>query len=590
VDIITGKHTPSFVLIRIYSLKTLIRLTSPYYRGVVSLRIGKPKITCGRLCILLLVLIIVAPFVSAWWPRGSRFEEVTNNTPNLLWKANSTLPDSWMCSAAIGNVYPGIDTEVVSVEETWSSVGNRTIAPASCISVRRGDMGDLVWYHQFDTRGLSDVALGDLDHDGYSEVICAVEDTGVFAFKGNGSIYWLYPRNTLHISDFERPIVVDVLGNSRPEVIIPTTDGGIYVLNGTTGQLLWSMDMFLSQSPSLAVGDINGDSQREMVLNTGYYTYAFTVGNSTPIWIHKWTSHAGSAPIIADINGDGKADVVVETTKAVTALNGADGTVLWQHTMNTEVLSWACAVGDVSGDGQLEVVFTQGRDQICALHGTDGSLLWTYSGFETYNMGDLSIGDFDGDRSYEIVMSGQGSVTAINAEYGFIDWHYSTPSGEVEIQQLPAIGDINNNGRLDIVVPCTGYAGHLGLYAIEPLSSGSDLYWNGQGGTSNYTYTNCLEDTDRDCDGLSNTLEHTLGTNTSSRDSDGDSIPDAWEYFHGFNPLDPVVPWNEFVIFDAMPLATVTATMISILAVLIIAEKKRWIGKGEAESPPNVES
>ncbi len=584
-------------------MEILIQSSDIPVMGIVSMEVRKiggtdslPRVTnlkCCGICVLFIILLCT-PFiiynVGTWLSQRPQSEETIGNTPTLLWKANSTLPDSWTCSAAIGNIYPGIDTEVVSVEETWSSVGNRTVTPASRICVRRGDMGDLVWYHQFDTRGLSDIALGDLDHDGYSEVICAVEDTGVFAFKGNGSIYWLYTRSTLHTSEFNRPIVVDVLGNSRPEVIIPTTDGSIYILNGTTGQLLWSMDMFLSQSPSLAVGDINSDSQREIVLNAGHYTYAYTVGNSTPIWLHNWASYTGSAPIIADINGDGKADVVVYTANAVTALNGADGTVLWQHTINTEALSWACAVGDVNGDGQLEVVFTQGYDQICAVHGRDGSLLWTYSGFETYNMGDLSIGDFDGERSYEILMSGRASVTAINPRDGSIDWHYSMPSGEVETQQLPAIGDINNNGRLDIVVPCTGYAGHLGLYAIEPLSSGSDLYWNGQGGTSNYTYTNCLEDTDRDCDGLSNALEHSLGTNASSRDSDGDSIPDAWEYFHGFNPLDAVVPWNEFVIFDAVPLATVMATMVSILAVLIIAEKKRWIGEGQAENAPNVEA
>ncbi len=352
------------------------------------------------------------------------------------------------------------------------------------------------------------------------------------------------------------------------------------------------MDTFLDLWGQVAVGDINGDSQREIVLNSADYTYAYTVGNSTPLWLHKSASSPQlSAPIIADINGDSEADVVITTADGVTALNGADGTVLWQHDANIESMYTACAVGDLDGDGQLEVVFVQGDDQISALHGTDGSLLWIYSGSGAYYIRDLSIGNFNGDRRYDIVMSGwETSLTAINADDRSIDWYYSTPSGEIEDQYEPAIGDVNNNGKLDLVVPCTGMTFGLGLYAIEPVSSGSGLYWNCRGGTGNYTYTNCLEDTDRDCDGLSNALEHSLGTNSSSRDSDGDSIPDAWEYFHGFNPLDPVVPWNEFVIFDAKPLATVTATMVSVLAVLIIAEKKRWIGEGETENPPNVES
>lgn len=45
------------------------------------------------------------------------------------------------------------------------------------------------------------------------------------------------------------------------------------------------------------------------------------------------------------------------------------------------------------------------------------------------------------------------------------------------------------------------------------------------------------EAADFDGDGLSNILEiQTLGSNPLSLDSDGDQMPDAWEYQHGFNP------------------------------------------------------
>lgn len=577
------------MLIHIYPLKILIRLTDPYYLGVVSLRIEKPKITCGRLCILFIVLIIVAPFVSAWWPRGPSFEEVTDNTPSLLWNATRTIHDSFVESTAIGNINPGVDTEVVSVADAWGLTNGTTPLPASCISLRRGDMGDLEWSYEFNNT-VSNVALGDLDHDGYSEVICAVEDTGVFAFKGNGTVYWFYPQPVLHTSLFTSPVVSDILGNHGPEVIVPTTDGSIYVLNGTTGKLLWSVDTHLGISGSVAVGDINGDSQREIVLNSGDYTYAYTIGNSTPLWFHQWTSGVGlTAPIIADINGDGKVDVIVASS-AVTALNGADGSVLWQYEQTPNDWFTACAVGDINGDGQLEVVSANSA-HLCALRGGDGSVLWTYSASAAFSrIGYISIIDFDGVTGIEIVMSGWASTmtVAINAEDGTNAWSY-LPSGNVLFQEMPAIGDINDNGRLDIVVPCTPYGGNLGLYAIEPLSSGGDLYWNCQGGTSNYTHTNCLEDTDSDCDGLSNALEHSIGTNVSSRDSDGDSIPDAWEYFHGFNPLDPVVPWNEFVMFNSTPLAAFVVTAVSILAVLVIAKKKRWIGERRAEDAPDIE-
>lgn len=42
---------------------------------------------------------------------------------------------------------------------------------------------------------------------------------------------------------------------------------------------------------------------------------------------------------------------------------------------------------------------------------------------------------------------------------------------------------------------------------------------------------------DADGDGLSNLLEHQIGTNPNNPDSDGDGLPDGWEHNHGLNPL-----------------------------------------------------
>ena len=166
-----------------------------------------------------------------------------------------------------------------------------------------------------------------------------------------------------------------------------------------------------------------------------------------------------------------------------------------------------------------------------------------------------NIGDFDGDERYEIVVSSEdSSIVAVNAEDGSNQWSLRMYSEGVQGQFTPAMGDANNNGMLDIVVPCFGYGPGLGLYAIEPQSSGSDLYWSCRGGLGDFSYTYCLKDIDEDFDGLTNSLELSIGTNVSSYDSDGDSMPDAWEHFQGFNPLNPVVPWNEFVLYNAGPI------------------------------------
>ncbi|MBD3157668.1 MAG: hypothetical protein GF309_02660 [Candidatus Lokiarchaeota archaeon] len=111
-------------------------------------------------------------------------------------------------------------------------------------------------------------------------------------------------------------------------------------------------------------------------------------------------------------------------------------------------------------------------------------------------------------------------------------------------------------------------------YAIEPEASGENLYWSNRGGTGDFSYTHSLADIDEDFDGLSDSQEDTLGTNSTARDSDGDSIPDTWEYCHGFDPLDSSVSLCEFVIFNNQQIAIAILGAVVVSVVLVILKKK----------------
>jgi outer membrane protein assembly factor BamB len=549
--------------------------------GIVSMRLAKPRITSGRVCVLLIVLIMAAPFVIYLWPKGPHWDSIERNTPSLLWKANSTMPQSWTYSVAVGDVDSESGAEVVVTESSWNDYLSRLV-------VRSGSTGESKWFHEFDNREITDVALGDLDNDGHPEIVCGITGMGILAFRGNGSIYWTHSDTMFQAWVFMAPAISDVLGNSGLEIVMPSSEGRILILNGSTGESLWSIDTGSGIRNSLAVGDIDSISGKEIVANCeNDYTYAYSVGNETPLWLHHWAHEyvfmETSTPITGDINGDNMIEVLVVTTEEVTALNGADGTVVWSYKKNLGDIDFPiapAALADLNGDGQLEVVFTENRYYLYSLHGHDGSVFWIYNG---YGLGDIyhpSIGDFDADERYEIVVSSEGSSSAaINAEDGSNQWYCDMSPEMVQGQYTPAIGDINSNGFLDIVIPCFGYGPGIELYAIEPQSSGSDLCWSCRGGTDDFSYTYCLEDIDEDFDGLTNSLEHSLGTNVSSYDSDGDFIPDAWEHFHSFDPLNPAVPWDEFVLYNMTPIIAITVISVGVLSistVFIIVKKKEW--------------
>ncbi len=110
-----------------------------------------------------------------------------------------------------------------------------------------------------------------------------------------------------------------------------------------------------------------------------------------------------------------------------------------------------------------------------------------------------------------------------------------------------------------ITVTWESCSSHLyGVYTKEDLAStnrwAAQLWMVGEEGTSSWTDTNAapltarfykvwrltLNGDDDDGDGLSNADEYnTYGTAPGNPDTDGDGMPDGWEFQYGFNPLNP---------------------------------------------------
>jgi hypothetical protein len=100
------------------------------------------------------------------------------------------------------------------------------------------------WPVSVDGQVSSAPALADLDGDGVVDVIVTDDNSGpsgtfhVYAFKGTGALLWsVIPKNffgsTLNAGD---PIVADILGDSKPEVIVPTNTE-LCVISSTGAQL-----------------------------------------------------------------------------------------------------------------------------------------------------------------------------------------------------------------------------------------------------------------------------------------------------------------------------------------------------------------
>lgn len=277
-------------------------------------------------------------------------------------------------------------------------------------------------------------------------------------------------------------------------------------------------DAIVDSSPTLA--DLDGDGKLEIIIggrslnsnNTSGcegWVYAYR-SNGTLYWQTKVRAPVNSSPTVADLNGDGKPEVivglggVVETqcwNGGVVALHGQDGStwakgaVVWafdtQDWLNHAPDGWldggysTPAVGDVDGDGQVEVVFGA-WDQCIYLLDHNGVPKWgnlpgrlngTYCGGHGFYNEDTTwsspaLADLDGDGKPEIIIG--ADITAGNTHGdpngGYV--YVLNGSGEQlartwldqTVFSSPAIADLNNDGILEIVVGTGSYWSGTGYY------------------------------------------------------------------------------------------------------------------------------
>ncbi len=216
--------------------------------------------------------------------------------------------------------------------------------------------------------------------------------------------------------------------------------------------------------------DFNGDGRDDIVtFNQGSQAdvyVALSTGSGfsgTSVKWHEFFAPAGETPLTGDFNGDGKDDIVAFTHGSLSDVyvalsNGSSfGPGLKWHdffALGGEIP----AVGDVNGDGRDDIItFTRGSlaDVYVALS-TGTSFAASAKWHEFFAVGGEfpAVGDVNGDGRDDIITFTRGDAgdvyVSLSTGTGFagtsVKWHDSFAYGA----EQPRVGDFTGDGKADI--------------------------------------------------------------------------------------------------------------------------------------------
>ncbi len=321
-------------------------------------------------------------------------------------------------------------------------------------------------------------SFGDIDGDGYGEIVVTTHQTStfaigsIFAFEINGTDVQGFPVTTQGGS-LRTPVLADIDGDGAMEIIVAIRDypeGFIYIFRGD-GTLYpeWPKRLDYVPGSAVAVGDITGDGSPEIVAESYYGVHAFTAEGllmpGFPYYPGTNRVFSYSTPVLADIDGDGQREIICGDH----SLDQGDGAVHIIRNDGTSFPGWPQltgswvygppSVGDIDGDGLLDVAV---GDQAISPTPQNEIYAWTaataqpLAGFPITDIfavnGQVILADLDGDNEIELMFddnTSEGKYLGYNHDGTPMDgWPLPVEGSTFFIN--PYAADMNRDGLLDI--------------------------------------------------------------------------------------------------------------------------------------------
>ena len=305
--------------------------------------------------------------------------------------------------------------------------------------------GNILWTTQVrgDDQCMFPILTADLDGDGHPTIFFLTEDQLPNPYSGNLADY----RGAITKLDYQGHIqattwmyhpcwggasLADVNGDGKFEIFVSDRRNGyngvpahgLAAYDANTLQMLWSRPDIQCSSAIPIIADVNGDGKLDIVaqriVNDGEEILNAMTGETIRNYDVQLPTHGVGT--YCDINEDGDPDIIVATgypqsdslPKDFAVFDLATGQIVFHPTFSSWV-TWPPRVGDVIGDGHMEILAAMG-DQGLPYNVTGSFPLMIYDHnfklIETVDIKDgqlspVKVYDTDSDGLNEVIVTGR---------------------------------------------------------------------------------------------------------------------------------------------------------------------------------------